>query len=360
MAKEILNPERILIVFVAAFLAACNVGREDAGYNSSVLVDLGEGNGEVAQQYQNFQVNCKDADVVVTSFSGYGDQANVSRAGMEAFEKSNALGQTAKDSEPAGKAEASEKVKTSEQSTSGAETVPTTTTAADSTATTTASGITTDNPAAIGFDLQGAGTYTGGATTRQQTIDVDGKPTKICFATLPVNYSSAPLAHKIVQESGAKRVINMGESSQARVEAGATNYIVADKVYDFNGKEIDQKSSSPRVVEGYIEDGKLVPLSQTASVDSTWDKKQVSEATGIKAEAGARDDSQYFCNALTYVLANSITSQKTQAYSPSVNLPPLSKDIEQGFLHVDRDAGPEKVEKALANILRMPGRTSRD
>lgn len=336
--------DQLLLGMFLATLVACNAGREDGGYNSSVMVDLGAGNAEVASQYQNFQVNCPNSDVVVTSFAGFdGRPENVSKAGMEAFEKNQALGQTADDTVQLGTPET---VSSDTASQSGTVAQP----AGSSTVTpaaTTGSAVTQP-----GLALQNSGTYSGGATTRQQTINVDGKPTKICFATLPVNYSSAPLAHKIVRDSGAKRVINMGESSRARVEAGANNYISAAKVYDFNGNVIDQKSSTPRVVEGYVEDGKLVPLDQTATVNSSWDKNQVSEATGIKAEAGARDENAYFCNALTYVLSNSIASQKTQAYSPSVNLPPLSSDIEQGFLHVDKNAGPEKVESALANILK--------
>lgn len=336
-----------VIGFVATTLIACNAGRDNVGYNSSVMVDLGSGNAEVASQYKNFQVNCKDSDVVVTSFAGFGGRPdNVSKAGMEAFEKKNALGQVAEDTVPLGNTSGTNETGQS------ADTKPTTESVESTKESSETAGTGTTPAAGSGLNLQDSGTYEGGATTRQQTIDVDGKPTKICFATLPVNYSSAPLAHKIVQESGAKRVINLGESSNARIEAGANNYIVANNVYDFNGNEISQKSSSSRVVEGYIENGRLVPLGKTATVQSSWDTNEISNATGIEAESRARVENQYFCNALTYVLSNSISSQKIQAYSPTVNLPPLSSDIEQGFLHVDRDAGPEKVESALANILR--------
>lgn len=292
--------KRLLWIAAVLFWARCASSPDESVNSSSVLVDLGDGNGEAIATYNNFDASrCGNATSAVMAFKSFDGKKNVTQAGAETLVSGSQAGidqpQDLGTGTPA--AEVDRQPGTSEM-------------------------LLTDNS---GVDVD--------------VVEVDGEST--CVIRAPVNLHSPAIARKIAERGTVRNFYMTGQrSGQGIVEEGAYNNIGTNQqYYDANGQKIAQRNSSNRVDEG---------REHNAAVSSSFDPRAVSGATGINAAAAPRASNDYICNATNYVLSQ----QGELQYLPGLTFGALKTPVRTGFVHVSDTASADEVARVMRDTMR--------
>ncbi len=311
--------KRLLWIAAVLFWARCASTPDESLSSSSVLVDLGDGNGDAIAAYNNFDASrCGNATSAVMAFKSFDGRKNVTQAGADRLVASNQQRTKQGDAPELGGAAGIDQPQISQLDPAAA--VPT---------------AEVDRQAGESNELP----LTGDSGVDVDVVEIDGEST--CVVRAPVNLHSPAIARKIAERGTVRNFYMTGQRfGQGIVEQGAYNNIdPTHRYYDQNGNVNAQRNTSNRIDEG---------REHNQAVASSFDQRAVAGATGITAANAPRSTNDYICNATNYVL-----SQQGQLdYLPGLTFGELKNPVRTGFVHVSDQASAEEVARVMRETMR--------
>lgn len=309
--------KRLLWIAAVLFWARCASSPDESMSSSSVLVDLGDGNGEAISAYNDFDASrCGNATSAVMAFKSFDGKKNVTQTGAETL-----VASSQRQEKPEAETQSFEGTNTGIDQPQGQE-------------------LGTEKPTAeVDRQAGESGMLLTADGVDVDVVEVDGEST--CIIRAPVNLHSPAIARKIAERGTVRSFYMTGQrSGQGIVEEGAYNNIGTNHdYYDANGQRIAQRNTSNRVDEG---------REHNTAVSSSFDQKAIAGATGINAANGPRSTNDYICNATNYVLSQ----QGELQYLPGLTFGALKTPVRTGFVHVPDTASADEVARVMRETMR--------